>query len=153
MDILAESPTISGTILETREIPSDVALVIPLVCRLVERLVDEGYVCEGDRRKVELCLDEAITNGVTHGNDSDFEKLVSVQLFADGESWGICVTDQGAGFTEQEVPDLDAEEQLWQESGRGIALMRLYMDEVAYYDGGRTVCMVRRRSTHDSGDK
>ena len=39
MEILTESPTIPGTVFESREIPSDVTLVIPLVCRLVERLM------------------------------------------------------------------------------------------------------------------
>ena len=42
-----------------------------------------------------------------------------------------------------QLPDLEAEEQLWQESGRGIALMRLFMDEVVFYDGGRSVRMMR----------
>ena len=115
-----------------------------LVCRLVDRLVDDGCVGEIDRRKVELCLDEAITNAVIHGNDSDFEKKVQVQLFRDGGRWGIVVTDEGRGFGREEIPDLEADEQLWQESGRGIALMHLYMDDVVYYDDGRTACMIRR---------
>ena len=152
MEILADSPTIPGTLLDSREIPSDVALVIPLVCRLVERLVQDECVYDDDRRKIELCLDEAITNAVTHGNDSKFEKMVQVQLFLEGDQWGIIVTDDGDGFTREEVPDLEADEQLWQESGRGIALMCLYMDEVTYFDGGRTVKMTRRLSKLRSGE-
>ncbi len=152
MEILADSPTVPGNVLDSREIPSDVTLVIPLVCRLVERLVQDGCVPDDDRRKVELCLDEAITNAVTHGNDSDFEKMVHVQLYLDGDRWGIVVTDEGEGFTREAVPDLEADEQLWQESGRGIALMCLYMDEVTYFDGGRTVNMVRRCSRLGSGE-
>lgn len=152
MEILAESPTIPGKIVESREIPSDVTLVIPLVCRLVDRLVSDGCLVEADRRKIELCLDEAITNAVTHGNNSEFNKMVDVTLFRDGDRWGIVVTDEGEGFTRDVVPDLEAEEQLWQESGRGIALMRLYMDEVRYFDGGRTVCMVQNCSTETSGE-
>ena len=56
MEILADSPTIPGTLLDSREIPSDVALVIPLVCRLVERLVQDECVYDDDRRKIEYRL-------------------------------------------------------------------------------------------------
>ncbi|MGA1202837.1 MAG: ATP-binding protein [Planctomycetota bacterium] len=143
MEILTVAATHPGSLLESRQIPSDVSLVVPLVCRLVGRLVAEGRVTEEDRRKVELCLDEAVTNAVTHGNDSNFEKLVTVRLFESGPCWGVLITDEGEGFDADQVPDLEVEEQLWQESGRGIALMRLYMDEVVYFDGGRSVRMIR----------
>jgi serine/threonine-protein kinase RsbW len=144
MEILASPPTIPGKVFESREIPSDVALVVPLVCRLVERLCVDGCVAAADRRKVELCLNEAVTNAVIHGNGSDFRKTVRVQLFRDGNRWGTLITDQGEGFSDDEVPDLDAEEQLWQECGRGIALMRIFMDEVTYFDGGRSVRLIRQ---------
>ena len=144
MEIIAAPPEIPGDVFESREIPSDVALVVPLVCRLVEQLVEEGCVAEADRRKVELCLDEAVTNAVIHGNGSVFGKQVRVQMFRDGDRWGIAISDEGEGFTPDEIPDFDAEEQLWQECGRGIALMRLFMDDVRYFDGGRTVVLVRK---------
>ncbi len=144
MEILADPPTIPGQVFESREIPSDVALVVPLVCRLVELLVSQGCIAEPDRRKVELCLDEAVTNAVIHGNDSDFQKKVRVQLFLDGDRWGTVIQDEGAGFSPDVVPDLDDDEQLWQECGRGIALMRLFMDEVTYFDGGRTILLSRK---------
>jgi len=144
MEILAEPPTIPGKVFETREIPSDVALVVPLVCRLVDRLSADGCIAEADRRKVELCLNEAVTNAVIHGNGSDFRKLVKVKLFRDGSRWGTLISDQGEGFSPDEVPDLDAEEQLWQECGRGIALMRIFMDEITYFDGGRSVRLIRQ---------
>lgn len=143
MEILAEPPTIPGTVFESREIPSNVQLVIPLVTRLADRLLEERCLGEEDRRKIELCLNEAITNAVTHGNDSDFSKEVSIQLFRDGDRWGTVITDEGEGFSLHEVPDAEAEENLWQESGRGIALLQHFMDEVSYFDGGRTLVMVR----------
>jgi len=153
MEILTSQSKIPGKVIDAREIPSDVTLVIPLVCRLVDRLMEDKFVTAEDRRKVELCLDEAVTNAVIHGNDSNFNKMVQVELFYDDEAWGVLVTDDGDGFTPDVVPDLEVDEQLWQESGRGIALMRLYMDNVVYYNCGRTVLMFRKSSRNGTGDR
>ena len=141
MQILQESAAPPKEIIEEREIPSDRALVAPLVVRLVERLLDDGLIEKSRLKKVELCLDEAITNAVIHGNKSMFEKKVKVTLFRDSKSWGITVQDQGEGFSVDALPEADREETVWQEHGRGIAIISLYMDEVVYYDGGSTLCL------------
>ena len=141
MQIMNEPLTIPGSVIEEREIPSDLALVTPLVVRLIEKLVSEGCTDSTSLMKVELCLDEAITNAVIHGNDSDFGKVVRVVLWRDDDSWGVAIEDEGDGFSLEKLADKPAEETLWQESGRGIPLMTLYMDEVTFYDGGRTLLL------------
>ncbi len=141
MQIMQEPVVISGDTVDEGEIPSDVALVTPLVVRLVEKLVHIGCVDKSNQMKIELCLDEAITNAVVHGNKNDFGKVVKVNLFRDDDSWGIVIQDEGAGFSLEELADRPPEDTLWQENGRGIPLMALYMDEVVYYDGGRTVLL------------
>lgn len=141
MQIMQESLTVPGEVLEEREIPSDVALVTPLVVRLIDDLTAKGVIDNSSRMKVELCLDEAITNAVIHGNRSDFEKIVRVITWKNDRSWGVVIQDQGVGFQIEEVVDRPPEEDLWQESGRGIPLMNLYMDEVTYFDGGRTLLL------------
>ena len=109
--------------------------------RLVQHLFTEGLIDDSARMKVELCFDEAITNAVIHGNKSDFQRTVKVTLWRDERSWGAAVQDEGDGFSLEEIANRPAEESLWQEDGRGIPLMTLYMDEVAYYDGGRTLLL------------
>ncbi len=141
MQILAESPTIPGSIFEERVIPSDVALVTPTVVRLVKVLLERKFIEPIQKSKVELCLDEAITNAIVHGNKSIFEKKVVISLWTNADAWGVVIRDQGAGFTLSDITPPSEEAGLWQENGRGLALMTLYMDEVTYYDGGRTVLL------------
>lgn len=143
MQICQEPVAIPGVVFEKREIPSDTALVTPLVVRVIECLVDRGFLKESHRMKTQLCLDEAVTNGVVHGNDSDFSKLVTVSLFEDEESWGIVVSDEGDGFNLSDLTESSsmADDGLWNENGRGLPLLALYMDEVTYYDGGSSLLM------------
>ena len=145
MQVLQESLEIPGTVVDEREIPSDVALVAPLVSRIVDRLLEDGFILSDDRRKMELCLDEGITNAVVHGNGGDFEMTVRTVLWQSDDAWGVVIQDQGQGFSPEDVDERPPEETLWQESGRGIPLMALYMDDVSYYDGGRTLMLSRSR--------
>jgi len=143
MQLFKEPVRITGEVFEDREIPSDQALVTPLVVRLVDRLETEGYIDQSTKMKVKLCFDEAITNGVLHGNREDFSKVVRVRMFRDEMYWGICVQDEGNGFRLEDIAlaNQSADEALWEENGRGLPLMSLYMDECLYYDGGRTLVM------------
>ncbi|MFN0060816.1 MAG: ATP-binding protein [Planctomycetota bacterium] len=131
----------NATIIDEREIPSDPALVTPLVVRLVQRLEAEGLIDKSKVNKTKLCLDEAITNAVVHGNQSDFSKLVHIWLFSDESSWGILIKDEGKGFDFKKVSERKPEENLWDENGRGLPLLDLYMDECSYYDGGATLLL------------
>ena len=145
MQILEDPIATPENVIEEREIPSDRALVPPLVVRLIERLTNEGLVDDSQRMKAELCLDEAITNAVLHGNKSDFSKMVKVSLFRGEDHWGVVVQDQGDGFNIEDIVQNSPSDALWQESGRGLPLMEVYMDEVVFYDGGRTLYL--RRNT------
>ena len=80
-----------------------------------------------------------------HGNRGDFNKLVEVSLFEEGDSWGIVIRDEGDGFRLEDLRLNADEESLWAESGRGLPLLTLYMDEVVYYDGGRTLYLRRTK--------
>lgn len=141
------APEPEGEMLEDREIPSSLALVSPLVFRLVQRLQSEDLIDESASMKIKLCFDEAITNGVKHGNKLDFEKTVRVRLFKDSEGgWGILIQDQGSGFAIENTPfareSIEEDDALWRENGRGLPLIDTYMDEADYYDGGRS-CLMR----------
>ncbi len=145
MQILAEPLSIPGDVFDEREIPSDTALITPLVVRLIERLSAEKLIDEQEKSKIELCLDEAITNAVHHGNKGDFSKSVKVSLWRDADAWGVVIEDEGDGFTIKDTSRKGGGEDLWQESGRGLALLTLYMDEVIYYNGGRTLLLRHER--------
>jgi len=141
--ISAGPPPDLGRIIHEREIPSDVALVTPMIIRVTEFLQEGNVIPPDFKNKFQLCLDEALRNAVIHGNNRDFSKKVKLRAFVNETQWGVVIEDEGKGFVLEEVPDPLEDGSLWGESGRGIRLMELYMDRVEYYQGGRVLVMAK----------
>jgi serine/threonine-protein kinase RsbW len=122
--------------------PSKIQAVSPLVDRLV-RLIEETQCVPGEEFDVELALREALGNAVVHGNQEDPDTKVHVRCRCQpGKEISIVVTDQGKGFdfekTVGNTTDPDSEH------GRGIQLMKAYMDDVHFERGGTEVHMRKR---------
>jgi serine/threonine-protein kinase RsbW len=92
---------------------------------------------------VHLAVEEAFINGVKHGNKMDPTKQIKVDYLVDSDRIEVWVTDEGAGFDPDEVPDPRSGRNIYKSNGRGLLLMRSYMDEVEYNENGNTVHMVR----------
>jgi anti-sigma regulatory factor (Ser/Thr protein kinase) len=99
------------------------------------------------RLNVYLALNEALANAVRHGNREDPRKAIHVVVDLTASQVDIRVTDEGEGFDPGELPDPTDAENLFKASGRGVFLMRCYMDEVEYLDGGRTVRLIKHASS------
>jgi serine/threonine-protein kinase RsbW len=96
---------------------------------------------------VDMALREAVTNAVVHGNQEDETKSVEVIFSCLGNALEIQIRDQGEGFDPASVPDPTQPANILKTSGRGIFLMRSFMDEVEWFarpEGGTTVRMVKR---------
>ncbi len=96
---------------------------------------------------IDMAVREAITNAMVHGNQEDETKSVELILNCLGDALEIEVRDQGEGFDPADVPDPTEPANILKTSGRGIFLMRSFMDEVEWLarpDGGTTVRMVKR---------
>lgn len=96
---------------------------------------------------IDMAVREAITNAIVHGNQEDDTKQVEMTMNCSQNAVEIAVSDQGAGFDPEEVPDPTAAENLMRTSGRGNFLMRSFMDEVSWSsrpEGGTTVRMVKK---------
>lgn len=93
---------------------------------------------------VRLALEEALANAIKHGNRLDPAKTVTVRFCVEPDRIKLIVTDQGVGFDPDIVPDPTTDEHLEDPNGRGITLMRAYMDEVSYNSHGNEVSMVKR---------
>lgn len=94
---------------------------------------------------------EAVANAVLHGNRGDAGKRVRLTFELSGRALTVRVADQGEGFNAEAVPDPLAEENLLRGSGRGLLLMRAYMDEVHFrtLGPGTEITLVRyRHPTH-----
>jgi serine/threonine-protein kinase RsbW len=98
---------------------------------------------------VGVAIRESVINAIKHGNRNDTSKHVFVDfLSAPGDEPGICilVRDQGEGFDPEAVADPLEPNNLLKASGRGIFLIRNFMDEVLLRrapEGGMEVRMVK----------
>jgi serine/threonine-protein kinase RsbW len=124
--------------------PSEVRAISPTLDRLM-RLV-EGLQCiPGAERDVELALLEALSNAVVHGNQKDPEKKVHIRCrCGPGKEIFIVVTDQGKGFDFEKTAGNGLTPDPAAERGRGISLMKAYMDDVHFERDGSEVHMRKR---------
>lgn len=127
-----------------REINHAVEQVMHVAC--------ECLPCKDGDPDLEIALREALANAVTHGNEGEPDKVISLRCYGSEEDGVIiAVRDQGAGFDPDRVPDPRSSENLFLHHGRGIFLMRELMDHVEHRKGGREVVMhkIRRSGGQD----
>ena len=121
-----------------------VQLVSDHVCRRV------GFD-EDSMHWVSVAIRESVINAIKHGNRNDATKLVRIEFLTstspDDGGLTISVRDEGEGFEPEEVADPLAPENMLKSSGRGIFLIRNFMDDVTLRrapEGGMEVRMVKK---------
>jgi serine/threonine-protein kinase RsbW len=85
---------------------------------------------EDDLLKIGMAVRESVVNAVVHGNRYNANKKVSFSVVKNPQRLTVRVADEGEGFDYEDVPDPLAPENLLRSSGRGIFLMRSFMDEL-----------------------
>ena len=110
-----------------------------LILAEVERC---GY-CESAAFAIKLALEEAMTNAVRHGNANDPGKRIFIRYTVTTERTEIVIRDEGRGFQPEAVPDPTRPENIDRPNGRGIMLMRAYLDEVIFSSDGNQVRLVK----------
>ena len=131
-DTNSDSRTVKGTREAFDEIQDNV----------LARMIDFQY-SETDLFSVRVAIEEALANALLHGHQGDKSLDIEVAWKVDGTSVEISVKDQGRGYDPSMVPDPTADENLTLPSGRGVAMMRSFMDEVLINERGNKVTMVR----------
>ncbi len=79
-----------------------------------------------------LSVTEATTNAIIHANKCAEDKFVRIEVKVEDGKVIIAVKDEGVGFDPLKIPDPTAPENLLKDSGRGVYLMRFYMDDLKY---------------------
>jgi serine/threonine-protein kinase RsbW len=101
---------------------------------IVEEFVNYFAVDLGlDEEKINgllLAVTEATTNAIIHGNKNNSLKLVRINVTVENSILTIKIKDEGNGFDPSIVPDPTNPENLLKDSGRGLYLMRVYMDSM-----------------------
>ena len=130
---------------EMMTISSDLKGARKVELRLLSAAGRCGYN-EGALFAIKLALEEGLNNAIRHGNGYDAKKSIRVGFDIDSRQVAITITDEGDGFDPDTVPDPTADENLEKPCGRGIMLMRAYMDEVTYNSRGNQVHLVKRNT-------
>jgi len=151
-------------------IQNDSKLITSLVSHLQKDIGQMGICDESEQIRFGVALEEALVNAMIHGNlevhssvkeqsHADFEALVSerrskspykdrkieVEIELSPQEAVVTVGDQGPGFDPTTLPDPTDPENLEKISGRGLLLMRSFMDVVEFNDVGNQVKMTKRR--------
>lgn len=79
-----------------------------------------------------LAVTEATTNAIIHANKCDLSKLVTISAHIEDSKLIVKVKDEGKGFDPSTIPNPTEPENLLKDSGRGVFLMKVYMDDVKY---------------------
>lgn len=151
---------------------NDASLFGPLILYLQEAAMQMGLWNDADRTRVGVALEEALTNALYHGNleigselrekdvsayydligtrrqESPFrDRRIEVEAKFSAKQAVFVIRDGGCGFDPAALPDPTDPANLAKVSGRGILLMRAFMDEILYNESGSMVTLVKHRQS------
>jgi CheY-like chemotaxis protein len=151
------------------ELASDPELAYPLASFVAENLERLGFGTAADRTHIGIALSEAVSNAIVHGNlevatemrrtsQSAYRQLLRERQktepfmsrkvrFTAREAPEVVeytVADEGPGFDPQTLLDPTAPENLTKIGGRGILLIRTFMDAVEFNAAGNAITMTKR---------
>jgi CheY-like chemotaxis protein/anti-sigma regulatory factor (Ser/Thr protein kinase) len=150
-------------------VENDRDMLAPLVNFLQDNMLELGVCDESESLQVGMALDEALVNALYHGNlevssrlkeDDDRayyqlakeraaespyrDRRIYVTADLSTQEARFVMRDEGPGFDPKDLPDPTDPENLLKLSGRGILLMRTFMDDVQFNERGNQVTMVKR---------
>ncbi len=111
------------------------------------RVAEAAGFGEDDCYRIGMSVREGVINAFHYGNQERPEKKIHLAVDLTADKMIIHVLDEGPGFKLADVPDPLAEENLLSTSGRGIFLMRAFMDEfdvVSGKTGGAEIVMSKK---------
>jgi serine/threonine-protein kinase RsbW len=123
----------------TRE---DFDIVQQVILDAMERL----EYTEDDLFAIRISLEEGLANALRHGHQGDEDLKIEVHWYCDVMAVGCMIVDKGRGYDPESIPDPTADENLTLPSGRGLAMIRAFMDEVIVNQQGNSVSMKRYKA-------
>ena len=123
------------------EFPSTIEAMIEALDRAVATLLERGWVAPDKCCWARLCLEEAFSNAVRHGNHLDPSRKVRVAFHAIDDMCCMEVQDEGCGFALDSVRPAEPT----QLGGRGICLMKYFMSSVTYNKDRHCLSMTMSR--------
>jgi serine/threonine-protein kinase RsbW len=90
---------------------------------------EKAGVAEDDLHKIAMAVRESMVNAVVHGNRYSAHKKVRLSVSKGPREFIVKIADEGEGFDYEHLPDPLAQENLLRHSGRGIFLIKAFMDD------------------------
>ena len=115
---------------------------IAIVERLIDEMCEQHSVIEEHYGDILIAMTEGVNNAIVHGNKLDINKSVSVEYEKRGKNLFFRISDEGAGFDYENLPDPTSPENLERPNGRGVFLMRNLADECLFEENGRIIELV-----------
>ncbi len=125
-------------------VSSTPSAVVDVFSQIQQGLQSAGY-SEEDIFAIHLALEEGFINAVKHGNKMETSKAVKIDYTIEPDKIEICMTDEGEGFDPEVIPDPRYGDNLYKPAGRGMLLMRSFMDVLEYNKKGNSLRMIRYR--------
>ncbi len=117
---------------------------------IVQRVCTTAGFDDEDQHKIGMAVHESMINAIWHGNKNDASKHVWLRFDIYPDRLEIHIRDQGSGFDLASVPDPLASENVLKVSGRGIFLIRSFVDEFQVKNipgSGTEVTLVKRKNS------
>lgn len=149
---------------------NDPALIPSVIALFQESVAGMGLIDEASSVRLGIALEEAILNAMYHGNlevsselrqdgDEPYRDLIEqrrklppysqrrvyISLKLTREEAAFTIKDEGPGFDPTSLPDPTDPANLESTSGRGLLLIRTFMDEVKHNAAGNQITMIKRR--------
>jgi serine/threonine-protein kinase RsbW len=128
---------------------------VDLAENIVTRVAQEAGFGEDDLHKLGMAVREGVINAYNYGNCQDKRKKIHLAVELEPETMVVHIVDEGCGFELSDVEDPLTEENLLRTSGRGIFLMRAFMDDLAVRrgpTGGADLVMMKKLPPPVSGN-
>jgi serine/threonine-protein kinase RsbW len=126
-------------------IPSEPDCCATIVRMVLEQLEKNGWGNK-DTFGIHMAMEEAIMNAIDHGNNRSPDKTVHLVIEICGDRFYSKITDQGEGFDPTKVPDPTDEENLEKDCGRGVMLIKNFVDVVLYNDKGNSLELTKQNT-------
>ncbi len=114
-----------------KEIASDPDL-LPELEEFIVKLAVKSNLRDDKLNSLALSFSEAASNSVVHGNKLDKNKKVKITVHVNDKNMTVIIKDEGKGFDISTVPDPTKPENILKDSGRGIHIMRSFLNDLRY---------------------
>jgi FixJ family two-component response regulator len=153
-------------------IPPHVEETVPVIQHMIDPLVPLRIIPEAEVKNVFLAIDEVLSNAIFYGalgidsslrdrpdGHTQFEqtlllrsaspeythRLIEVYAKYSQEEVIFRIKDPGPGFDYHNLPDPTDPENLLREHGRGLLLVRCFMDDLHFNEVGNEVTLVKKK--------